>query len=120
MYKKIANVTSNYTLIQNSQYLKLFKIATNNSNFLSESEVKGVICEINTNFGEFGIYDVYVNEKDCNVQIVKQPVNIYIRKLLSYHLIKQSLYVMNITDYFTIIYYTRFIYRNKHKKILYK
>lgn len=70
----------NQTLIQSSEYLKLFKVALNDSSLLLSSKANEVICDINEDFGEFGIYEIYINDDNCSVKTIKEPVNIYIRK----------------------------------------
>lgn len=76
----MAESVMNYTSIQSSEHAKLFRIAVNESDLLLRNEVNGVICDINEKFGEFGIYRVYVGDNTCSTVIVKEPVNIYVRK----------------------------------------
>ncbi|XKL69226.1 hypothetical protein PGB90_006995 [Kerria lacca] len=48
-----------------------------NSTYKSVTNKESLVCEINTNIGEFGIYDFVINEKKCDVRIRKNPENIY-------------------------------------------
>lgn len=62
--------------------MKLFRVALNESSLLSRSKINTVICDITEDFGEFGIYEVYINDENCGINTIKEPVNIYVRKYL--------------------------------------
>lgn len=57
-------------------------------NFMPEKVCLNVcrhkFCDIDHDFGEFGIYEVLVNDDasvpNCRVDVVLEPVNIYLRK----------------------------------------
>lgn len=48
--------------------------------YLPQDETGTVICDINQNFGQFGVYNVDINEAGCSINTLKEPVNIYTRK----------------------------------------
>lgn len=82
-YTKIVDAAENYTSIQSSEHLKLFRVTLNKSILSSRSETNKVICDIREDFGEFGIYDVYINDNNsCDVKTIKEAVNIYVRKYI--------------------------------------
>ncbi len=43
---------------------------------------RSLICEINENFGEFGIYDIIIDESKCQTIVRKEAVNIYFREYI--------------------------------------
>ncbi|XP_057660056.1 heparan-alpha-glucosaminide N-acetyltransferase [Diorhabda carinulata] len=54
-----------------------FRLATERKEYFPQDQTENVICDINNEFGQFGVYNVEVNESGCFVDVLKQPVNIY-------------------------------------------
>ncbi|PSN35838.1 hypothetical protein C0J52_15490 [Blattella germanica] len=42
----------------------------------------GLICELEPEFGEFGVYDLTIGKDDCHITTVREPVNIYLPLLI--------------------------------------
>ncbi|KAJ8929008.1 hypothetical protein NQ314_018367 [Rhamnusium bicolor] len=57
-----------------------FRIASEYKEYFPQDQTNNVICDLNNNFGQFGIYHIDVNNTSCHVSILKEPVNIYSRK----------------------------------------
>lgn len=47
---------------------------------LPSNSSDNTFCDLDTKFGEFGVYQLTINDNDCTVKVLKQPVNIYMRK----------------------------------------
>lgn len=59
----------------------MFRIASGFRDvYLPQDETETLVCNIDNNFGQFGVYNVDINETGCYVNTVKEPVNIYTRK----------------------------------------
>lgn len=43
---------------------------------------QNVLCNINQELGEFGVYNLRVSNTSCQLDVLKEPVNIYFRKYL--------------------------------------
>ncbi|XP_018578372.1 heparan-alpha-glucosaminide N-acetyltransferase-like [Anoplophora glabripennis] len=70
--EKSQSVTGKY-----STNLK-FRIASGYPDvYLPQDETESVICDVDKNFGQFGVYNVDVNEAGCYINTLKEPVNIY-------------------------------------------
>lgn len=41
--------------------------------------VRDSVCQLHVTMGEFGVYDLHLNETDCRFSTAKDPVNIYAR-----------------------------------------
>lgn len=77
MSKDLINNNSTITLERLPRYI--YRIATSNTQFLNDEDE--YICDIKDGtFGEYGIYELYVNSKSCRIEEIKEPVSIYFRK----------------------------------------
>lgn len=57
-----------------------FRIANESSEYLPQDKEENVICNLNENFGQFGVYTVNIENNTCKVDAELEPKNIYIRK----------------------------------------
>lgn len=55
-----------------------FRISFTDTDYLYENI--GHHCDLDYNFGEFGIYNATVQQDGCSITTVKEPVNIYLCK----------------------------------------
>lgn len=44
---------------------------------------RGLVCQMRPDVGEFGVYRLNVNSTTCNLDTLKDPVDIYLRKLIT-------------------------------------
>ncbi|KAJ8957118.1 hypothetical protein NQ318_007334 [Aromia moschata] len=55
-----------------------FRISPEAKEYFPQDDTSNIICDLNYNFQQFGIYSVDVNNSTgCSVKILKEPVNIY-------------------------------------------
>lgn len=59
-----------------------FRIATTSREYYAQDAKENVTCNIDEQFGQFGVYDVNVVGNDCEVVTLKEPKNIYLRKYI--------------------------------------
>nr|CAH7757109.1 unnamed protein product [Callosobruchus chinensis] len=59
--------------------LKL-KLASTYQNFLPQDETENVVCDIEYNFGQFGVYSVQNISNVCELTVMQEAVNIYTGK----------------------------------------
>lgn len=64
--------------VVNTLRTKIYRVLKSNPTRSVSTE--DVICEIDPNFGEFGVYDFHVYNDSCKVETLKEPVSIYFRK----------------------------------------
>lgn len=97
LYNYVTSFSANYTSIQSSEHKQLYEIRTNSTS---------VLCNINGDFGEFGVYSIHVNDDSCRTETLKDAVNIYIREYTSswYHVTscKKIIFVLAIFTVFLI------------------
>ncbi|KAI4470588.1 hypothetical protein MML48_1g14109 [Holotrichia oblita] len=56
---------------------KLYKVTTEQIDVLPSNPSDDTFCDLDTNFEEFGVYQLTINDSNCTVKILKEPVNIY-------------------------------------------
>uniref|UniRef100_A0AAR5PNL4 Heparan-alpha-glucosaminide N-acetyltransferase catalytic domain-containing protein n=1 Tax=Dendroctonus ponderosae TaxID=77166 RepID=A0AAR5PNL4_DENPD len=55
-----------------------FRLATDFRQYYPEDDAASVICDLNHQYGQFGVYNFHVNNlSSCEVEVLKDPVNIY-------------------------------------------
>lgn len=57
-----------------------FRIASDSLEYSSQNRDVNVICDIDENFGQYGVYSIHVDSNSCQVETLKEPKNIYLRK----------------------------------------
>lgn len=63
---------------------QLLRLATDFRDYYPQNLQDQVICDLDDEFGQFGVYNIKVsNLTTCHVDVVKEPVNAYSRKLSS-------------------------------------
>ncbi|XP_074042747.1 heparan-alpha-glucosaminide N-acetyltransferase [Leptinotarsa decemlineata] len=70
-----------------------FRIASEYKEYFPQEQTDNVICDFSSNFDQFGIYKVDVNESGCYMNILKEPVNIY-SPILTVILLYVALYLL--------------------------
>ncbi|GJQ67696.1 hypothetical protein Trydic_g16520, partial [Trypoxylus dichotomus] len=86
------HLKSNTTLKISTGYEKLYKITTEMKDALPWNTSESVFCDVHTKFGEFGVYELAVTDKNCTVEVLKEPVNIYL-PILTVFLIFSVLFI---------------------------
>ncbi|CAH1170184.1 unnamed protein product [Phaedon cochleariae] len=81
-----------------------FRIATEHKEYFPQDQSSNVICDLDQSFGQFGIYNVNINESGCYVDVLVEPVNIY-TPILTVILIYSAL--------FSLIYGIFFLWRTR-------
>lgn len=62
---------------------QLLRLATDYRDYYPQNFQDKVICDLEGQFRQFGVYNIKVdNLTTCHVDVVKEPVNAYSRKLL--------------------------------------
>lgn len=62
---------------------QILRLASDYRDYYPQNFQDNVICDLEDEFGQFGVYNIKVdNLTTCHVDIVKEPVNAYMRKLL--------------------------------------
>lgn len=55
-----------------------WRLATDYKEYYPEDQTGSVICDLDPDFGQFGIYNIKVeNRTSCSIEVLKEPVNIY-------------------------------------------
>ncbi|XP_076271924.1 heparan-alpha-glucosaminide N-acetyltransferase-like [Rhynchophorus ferrugineus] len=55
-----------------------YRLATRHMEYFPADQKDGVICDLDPHFGQFGVYNIKVNNaSSCSVETIKEPVNIY-------------------------------------------
>lgn len=57
-----------------------FRIGTNYMEYDPQHNEDNVICNIDEQFGQFGVYNATVETNVCKIVTLKEPKNIYFRK----------------------------------------
>lgn len=64
----------------NTGFDKLYKVVNDKIDMLPSDSNSSVICDIDEKFDEFGVYQLTIERTTCTLEILKEPVNIYLRK----------------------------------------
>ncbi|KAF5282861.1 hypothetical protein FQR65_LT14199 [Abscondita terminalis] len=63
------------TLTINTHHPKSYRVSPQELSILEPNS--DVICDVQTSFGEFGVYNLNITDHNCSVETLKEPVNIY-------------------------------------------
>ncbi|XP_025836786.1 heparan-alpha-glucosaminide N-acetyltransferase-like [Agrilus planipennis] len=65
------------TVIINTLHSKLWRILLSNPEYSHQDSNENVLCDLDPQFGQFGIYRLALSNNSCQVETLKEPVNIY-------------------------------------------
>ncbi|KRT86310.1 hypothetical protein AMK59_1959, partial [Oryctes borbonicus] len=92
---------SNRTVKISTGYEKFYKVTTEMMDMLPWNSSEGVFCEVDRKFGEFGVYKLAITDKDCSVEVLKEPVNIYLPILTVFIIFSVLFILLQLCKYFT-------------------
>ncbi|XP_015606463.1 heparan-alpha-glucosaminide N-acetyltransferase [Cephus cinctus] len=80
-YGRIASISksNNQSVRFDTTYKSFWRVIETDgeSEYISASDKSGIVCELSPNVGQFGLYELTVNNGSCDFTTIQEPSNLY-------------------------------------------
>ncbi|XP_051168988.1 heparan-alpha-glucosaminide N-acetyltransferase-like isoform X2 [Leptopilina boulardi] len=104
-YKRLEKIPleSNFSIKFNTVQSYSWRVLKNNGteDFLSATDSRNVLCQLDSKLGQFGQYELIINDTNCRIETIKHPTNAYISLAIAIGIVMSLLLGLSLVNYLT-------------------